>query len=87
MTFPAPVEFTHRGYPVTGYRVQDIGIATRILFMHPDTDYQTVPAMRGEDSGRSVYNQDRSIFLHFRPEMVGSGGERCRVIAPGRHHS
>ena len=72
---------------MTGYKVQDIGIAIQIHSMRQDMDFQTVPAMHGEDSGKSVYSQDRNIFPHFRPETVGSGGELSRVTVPDRHHS
>ena len=87
MTFPVLDEFTHRGYPVTGYKVQDTGIAIQTHSMRQDMDFQTVPATLGGDSGKSVYSQDRNIFPHFRPEMVGSGGELSKVILPDRRHS
>lgn len=87
MTFPVLGEFTHRGYPVTGYKVQDTGIAIQTHSMRQGTDFQTVPAMLGEDSGRSVFSPGRNISLHFQPEMEGSGGEQCRVTVPDRHHS
>ena len=87
MTFPVLDEFTHLGYPVTGYKGQDTGIVIQILSMRQDMDFRTVPAMHGEDFGRLAYSPGRNTFPHFRLEMVGSGGERCRVIAPGRHHS
>lgn len=87
LTFLVLVEFIHRGYPVTGYKGQDTGIVTQIHFMRLGMDFQTAPVTHGEDSGRSAYSRDRITFPHFRPEMLGSGGEQCRVIAPGKHHS
>lgn len=85
--FPVVDEFTHRGYPVTGYKVQDTGTAIQTHSMRQDTDYRTVPVTHGEDSGRSVYNQDRSIFLHFRLETVGNGGEQSKVMTPDKRPS
>lgn len=70
-----------------GYKVQDIGTAIQTHSMRQDMDFRTVPAMHGEDSGRSVYNPGRNTFLHFRPEMAGSGGELSKVTVPDRHHS
>ena len=87
LIFPVLDESIQQGYPVTGYRVQDIGIATQILFMHQDTDYQTAPVMHGEDFGKSVYSQDRSIYQHFQLETAGSGGELYKDIRQDRHHS
>ena len=87
LTFPALAEFTHRGYPVTGYKVQDTGIAIQTHSMRQDTDCQTVPAMHGEDSGRSVYSQVRNTFQHSLQEMVGSGGGLSKVTVPDRHHN
>ena len=87
MTFPVPGEFTHRGYPVTGYKVQDIGIAIQTHSMRQDMDCQIVPATHGEDFGRSVYSPAGNTFPHFRPETVGSGGELSKVTVPDKHHS
>ena len=87
LTFLALDEFTHRGYPVMGYKVQDTGIAIQTHSMRQDMDFQTVPATHGEDSGRSVYSQGRNTFPHFRPETLGSGGGLSKVTVPDRHHS
>lgn len=63
---------------MTGYKVQDTGTVIQTHSMRQDMDCRTVLAMRGEDSGRSVYSPGRNIFLHFRPEMAGNGGEQFK---------